>query len=366
MTLQFGLFDHIEGIPGHSMRQVLADRLELIRLADAAGFAGYHLAEHHGSDLCLAPNQEIFLAAAAQATTQIRLGPMIKILPVHHPLRVIEDICMLDQLSGGRVDYGVGRGIAAIEHFWFDGDWFAAHDRFDEALALILTGLRNGRVDADGRHYRFPPIDVTLSPLQTPNPPFWYPGNPVTAGRFGLNLVWPGPIPADAYDLYRQTWADNAANPVRAEAPGAGPRVGSTFLLGIGETEAEGKAIAARGWRGLARRINHVHTLDRLALDEQQAAAALNPLAHACLALAAPGGEQAMMPVLTEHSGTPEQVRAALQAYLDEGRCEYLILQLPTGDMTFEEARRSLQLFIDEVMPGLRPAPAPVGAAGGA
>ena len=129
-------------------------------MADAAGFAGYHLAEHHGTDLCLAPNQEIFLAAAAQVTDPIRLGPMVKLLPLHHPLRVIEDICLLDQLTGGRVDYGVGRGIAAIEHFWFDGDWFDSHDRFDEALALILRGSADRhRRRAGGKHYSFPAID---------------------------------------------------------------------------------------------------------------------------------------------------------------------------------------------------------------
>ena len=187
--MQFGIFDHIEGIDGTPMHQLLRDRIELVKLADAAGFVGYHLAEHHGTDLCFAPNQEIFLAAAAEATKQIRLGPLVKLLPLHHPVGIIEDICVLDQLTGGRVDYGVGRGIAAIEHFWFEGDWFSSHDRFDEALGLILQGLRTGRVDpAGGKHYDFPPIDMRLTPYQSPNPPFWYPGNPVAAGRYGLNL----------------------------------------------------------------------------------------------------------------------------------------------------------------------------------
>jgi len=357
MAVQFGIFDHIEGIAGTPMHKLLQDRLDLITMADAAGFAGYHLAEHHGSDLCMAPNQEIFLAAAAQATTQIRIGPMIKILPVHHPLRVIEDICLLDQLTQGRVDYGVGRGIAAIEHFWFEGDWFAAHERFDEALGLILTGLQTGRVEATGPHYEFPPIDVTLSPFQKPNPPFWYPGNPVTAGRFGLNLMWPGPIPKDAYDLYVKTWDDNAGGPVRAEAPGARPRVGSTMTLIVSETEAEAKEIAGRVWTGLARRVNNVHSLDRLRLDDEQAEAALNPLAHACRALVAPGGE-AMLPELTAHSGTADQVRAHIESYLAEGMCDYIVVQLPAGDMTFEEGKRSLQLFIDGVLPAFQGVPA--------
>ena len=249
--MEFGIFDHIEGIPGTSMHQLLRDRIELVKMVDAAGFTGYHVAEHHGTDLCLAPDQEIFLAAAAEATSRIRLGPMVKLLPLHHPLRVLEDICILDQLTGGRVEYGVGRGIAPIEHFWFDGDWFNSHDRFDEALTLILQGLRTGRVDPEGgKHYSFPPIDVSMSPYQLPNPPFWYPGNPVTAGRFGLNLMWPGPIPQEAYDVYVRNWHEFADGPVRADRPGSKPRVGVVDLIVVSHDEAEAKEIAARGLEG--------------------------------------------------------------------------------------------------------------------
>jgi alkanesulfonate monooxygenase SsuD/methylene tetrahydromethanopterin reductase-like flavin-dependent oxidoreductase (luciferase family) len=353
MAVQFALFDHIEGIGGTSMRQVLRDRISLVKMADDAGFAGYHLAEHHGSDLCLAPNQEIFLAAAAEATTQIRLGPMVKILPLHHPLRVIEDICVLDQLTGGRVEYGVGRGIAAAEHFWFEGDWFKSHERFEEALGLILTGLRTGVVEGVGPHYTFPKIDVSMAPFQKPNPPFWYPGNPVTAGKFGLNLLWPGPIPQDAYDLYVKTWNEYAGSPIRADGPDSKPRVGTSELLGISHNEAEAKDIAGRGYKGLMRRIVNVHTFDSLVLDEHDCEAALNPLARGAQALMAPGGD-AMLPMMTKNSGTPAQVAEFLQGYLEQGLSDYIVLQLPTGDMTFLEAQRSLELFITEVIPALK------------
>ncbi|HWQ00507.1 MAG TPA: LLM class flavin-dependent oxidoreductase, partial [Gaiellaceae bacterium] len=92
MTTTFGIFDHIEDIPGTPTHRLFQDRLELIKLAEAAGFASFHLAEHHGSELCMAPNQELFIAAASQVTTKIRLGPMVKLLPLHHPVRIIEDM----------------------------------------------------------------------------------------------------------------------------------------------------------------------------------------------------------------------------------------------------------------------------------
>jgi alkanesulfonate monooxygenase SsuD/methylene tetrahydromethanopterin reductase-like flavin-dependent oxidoreductase (luciferase family) len=352
--VQFGIFDHIEGIPGIDTGRLFRDRLDLIRIADEAGFHAYHLAEHHGTDLCMAPDQEVFLAAAAQVTSTIRLGPLVKILPLHHPLRVIEELCMLDHLSDGRVEYGVGRGIAAIEHFWFQGDWFEARERFDEAIALILRGLRTGVTGGQGgKYYDFPEIALDLRPVQAPNPPIWYPGNAAVAGRYGFGLVWPGPIPDEAYDVYVSTWEQYKDDPVRADKPGDRPRVGLTMLIGIGADEAEGKAIAARGFRGLMRRIVEVHTFDRLVLDEHDAEAALNPLARGAQALVAPGGEAALMPMLTAHSGTASQVTDHLQELFADGRSDYLILQLPTGDMTVAESRATLETFIDKVAPAL-------------
>ncbi|HZB42727.1 MAG TPA: LLM class flavin-dependent oxidoreductase, partial [Ilumatobacter sp.] len=73
-TPTFGIFDHIEGIAGTPTPKLLQDRLDLVRMADQAGFAGYYLAEHHGSDLCMAPTQELFIAAASQITETIRMG----------------------------------------------------------------------------------------------------------------------------------------------------------------------------------------------------------------------------------------------------------------------------------------------------
>lgn len=351
--VQFAIFDHIEGMAGVPMARVLQERLELVRMADAAGFAGYHLAEHHGSDLCLAPNQEIFLAAAAQVTAHIRLGPMVKILPIHHPVRVIEDICLLDQLTGGRVDYGVGRGIAPIEHYWFGGDWEASHGRFEEALGLILQGLRTGRVEATGlRHYEFLPIEVTLTPFQKPHPPFWYPGNPEVAGRLGLNLMWPGQIPQRAHDVYVDAWHQHAGYGVRADRAGDRPRVGTVELIVVAETEAEAKAIAARGHRGLLRRIVHVHTFDAMALGPEGAAAALTEPAKRAHVLVE-RDDASSYEAMAVAAGTPDQVRNRLGDYLATGLSDYLVLQVPTGDMTFEETTRSLQLFIDEVMPAL-------------
>ncbi len=157
----FGIFDHIEAIPGTSTRRLFQDRIELVKMADEAGFAGYHVAEHHGLDLCLAPNQEVFLAAAAQATSSIRLGPMVKLLPLHHPIHVLEDLCVLDQLSGGRVEFGVGRGVAPMENAWFGKSWQERHERFEDSLRIICEALATGEASSAGSKVPRLPVDAS-------------------------------------------------------------------------------------------------------------------------------------------------------------------------------------------------------------
>src|SRR6266851_6281807 len=91
------------------------DRLALIEAYDRLGFHAYHVAEHHATPLGMAPSPSVFLAAVAQRTRQLRFGPLVYALPLHHPLRLIEEICMLDQLSRGRLEIGFGRGSVPIE-----------------------------------------------------------------------------------------------------------------------------------------------------------------------------------------------------------------------------------------------------------
>jgi alkanesulfonate monooxygenase SsuD/methylene tetrahydromethanopterin reductase-like flavin-dependent oxidoreductase (luciferase family) len=110
----FGLFDWIDRGTA-PLHQLYKDRLQLLEAADAAGFFCYHLAEHHATLLGMAPSPALFLTAAAQRTQRIRLGPLVYLLPLYNPLGLIEEVCMLDQLSGGRLELGVGRGVTPYE-----------------------------------------------------------------------------------------------------------------------------------------------------------------------------------------------------------------------------------------------------------
>src|SRR5215510_10734415 len=136
--MQFGVFDHLDrnDLP---LRDYYESRLTIAETYDRLGFYAYHIAEHHATPLGMAASPSVFLAAVAQRTRRLRFGPLVYALSLHHPLRVFEEICMLDQMSGGRFELGIGRGISPIEN----GFYGVAHENsekiFAEAQQVIMT-----------------------------------------------------------------------------------------------------------------------------------------------------------------------------------------------------------------------------------
>ena len=171
--MEFGVFDHLDRSP-----LPLADyydaRLAVVEAIDRAGFYAYHLAEHHSTPIGMAPSPSVFLSAVAQRTKSLRFGPMIYALPLYHPLRMIEEICMLDQMSGGRLDVGFGRGASPIELQLYGQDPDKAREIYDEALAVVLKGLTEKSVSFKGKHFSYDNVPMEIAPAQRPHPPFWY------------------------------------------------------------------------------------------------------------------------------------------------------------------------------------------------
>jgi alkanesulfonate monooxygenase SsuD/methylene tetrahydromethanopterin reductase-like flavin-dependent oxidoreductase (luciferase family) len=344
VTPTFGIFDHIEDIPDTPTHRLFQDRLELAKLADEAGFESFHLAEHHGSALCMAPAQEIFVAAASQVTKNIRLGPMVKLLPLHHPMQILEDMCAADQLTGGRLDFGVGRGVSPIEHAWFGSKWTESRERFEDTLGIICNAFATGEISSAGSVYHdFPTAPLSTKPFQNPIP-FWYPGNPVIAGRHGMSLMCAGGVPQSTYDAYIENWEKHRTDTLRLDGPDSRPRVGLTLILAIAPTEKEALDISRRGVDGLVRRTKAIHTYDHLVLSEADCARAIGPLEAILAHIEA---------TVTAGAGVPGQILERLAAVLETGLVDHISIQVPTGDMTYAEARRTVELFASEVKPEL-------------
>ncbi len=182
--MQFGIFDQNDQGP-YPLAEQYENRLKLIEFYDRAGFRTYHMSEHHATPLNMTPSPSVFLAAVAQRTRRLRFGALVYVLPAHHPLRLAEEICMLDHLSGGRVELGVGRGASPHELAYFGVDPDQAQAMYVEAYNVIMQALTRDTVDFSGRHYRFANVPIDMKPLQRPHPPVWY-AVPVPEGA-----AWP-------------------------------------------------------------------------------------------------------------------------------------------------------------------------------
>src|SRR5215813_8076579 len=171
--MKFGIFDHIDDA-GTPLGQLYADRLTIAEAYDRAGFYGYHVAEHHTTPLGAAASPSLIFAALAYRTKTLRFGPMVYLLPFYHPLRLIEEICMLDQMRGGRLELGIGDGVSPFETRAYGLDFAQTGEIYHEAFQLILKGLTCDELTFEGKHYQFHNVPMILRPLQRPHPPLWY------------------------------------------------------------------------------------------------------------------------------------------------------------------------------------------------
>ena len=149
--------------------------IDLAGVAEASGFSTVTVGHHHFMAENLSDPLTV-LAAVAARTDRIRVGTGIFQLPVHHPLRVAEQVATLDELSGGRVSLGVGLGWWPTEYEAFGSVFAERGARMDEALRILPLAWSGRPTSFDGRFYRFPEVTVRPRPVQRPHPPLWVAG----------------------------------------------------------------------------------------------------------------------------------------------------------------------------------------------
>jgi hypothetical protein len=170
--MEFGIFDHVDasGVP---LQQFYDERLKVVEAYDRAGFYCYHVAEHHATPLGLAASPAVYLAGVAQRTKQLRFGPLVYTLPLYHPLRITEEICMLDQMSSGRMQVGIGRGISPLETKGFGIEPAERVARYEDTRQVMMQGLTQKTVNFQGKFFSFDNVPMELEPFQKPHPPIW-------------------------------------------------------------------------------------------------------------------------------------------------------------------------------------------------
>ncbi|MGE5217708.1 MAG: LLM class flavin-dependent oxidoreductase [Chloroflexota bacterium] len=168
--------------------------LEQIELAEELGWECFMFNEHHFLGYGgLAANPAVLLAAAAARTSSIRLGPCIAILPLRHPLLSAEDYAMVDALSGGRLEFGIGSGNTEMDYKVFGVTRENDRQRLREAIEVILKVWGNERIGHKGEFWSFDPLTLYPRPIQQPHPPIWVAGTSVEglgwAGRQGYHIM---------------------------------------------------------------------------------------------------------------------------------------------------------------------------------
>jgi alkanesulfonate monooxygenase SsuD/methylene tetrahydromethanopterin reductase-like flavin-dependent oxidoreductase (luciferase family) len=283
----------------------------------------------------------VFLAAVARRTSKIRLGTMVLCLPLYHPTRLIQEMCMIDQLSHGRFMPGVGRGVRDVEHEWFGSDVRQTRDAYAEVLAVLLQGLRTGRITHHGKRFQYNDVPIHFEMVQKPYPRFWYAGMLQRAAEQGMNGL--GRATREMVEQYWQIWEAGRAR----QDPrflGEDPLVGSTRHIVVADTDAEALSLARRAFRAYA---EHFHATG-LSIEG-------NLPSFAALPMEGGVNVEEMMAAGHVLAGSAATVRDKLRRFVDAvgpGH-NYLVGAFQWGDLTTDEARRSLDLFATEVMPAL-------------
>jgi alkanesulfonate monooxygenase SsuD/methylene tetrahydromethanopterin reductase-like flavin-dependent oxidoreductase (luciferase family) len=345
-SIEVGLFDWVDRGPG-SLVDIYERRLRMVEYADRAGYYCYMVAEHHGTPLGMAPSPSLLLASAAQRTRRIRLGPLVYVLPLYNPMRLAQEVCMLDQLSRGRLELGIGRGSSPNELVNLGVDPAETREMYREALEILLLALTTGRVTYEGQYNRLTDVRLEVEPYQRPYPPLWYPtSNPdtipwVAENGYQLLLSFNTPTLEEnrrRISLYREALPRAAANPARVNAHVRQPYYGIVRKVYVAETDGEARRVAREALDVFRHNFAFLLSADRPTHYQEDRLSDL---------------EQAMENGVL-FVGSPTTVRERLLQFMEGCGGNYFGGVFAWGSLTDDQVMRSLDLFTRDVLPALR------------
>ena len=339
-TLRFGLFDQLENDGNTAIGVQYRQHLELARMADQAGFSHWFKSEHHSVPLDIAPSINVFLSAVIQETSDIRVSSLVHLLPFYDPMRLYEELCLLDHLSEGRLDVGFGKGISPPEQILWGVPREEAAARTEEVLDFVLSAMNLVAKEGlgclfnyEGRYWSATEHPLEISPHQRPHPPLWRPGTLATAAQMGVSTIIPGPmkaIPASVEAYGQQQNPDGAG--------GHTPILSTLRRIVVAPTEAEAITIAERAWSTFDANLTKLFR----AYDLWPPTMVPSFLGNT---------EQAFA---TESliAGSPTQMTEYFEQFKEESALSHVTICPAFGDITATEARTTMDLFADTVMRG--------------
>jgi len=348
--MDFGLFFLMQRDEQWSEQAVYDSGLEQMLAAEALGYSSVWIAEHHFNDYGLCPAPPVLAAFLAARTRALRLGMGVSLLPLHHPVDLAEQLAVLDVVSGGRLDVGIGRGGTLQDYQTFRSDRGDSRARVEEGIALIQKSWSGEPFDFAGRFHSAERLHVRPRPVQRPHPPLLIAANSedsvVSAARLGLPTLSSFFVPIEELQHRHQLYRE--------------------LSLAAGRAEAEVEALEAQAW---GMRVVHVAPDREAALRAIEAPfmsyqRRMSVLRSDSTGGSVPGSFDRSLLRLRAFSdyladgwaliGSPGEVREGLQKYVDATgyRRVLLVMALPGLDTTL--ALRSMRLFAEEIAPAMR------------
>ena len=355
--MKFGVLQFFSWPQRRTTLQTVYQRaMQRIEIMDKSGYDAVWLAEHHFTEYSVCPSVHMMGMHLANKTKNLRIGTAVSLAAMYHPLRLAEEVALLDVLSEGRVNWGAGRGFDPTEFHTFNIPPPQSKARFQEAVDIVLEAWTNETITWKSENWNFENVEVLPKPFQQPHPPVW-----VTIGSAGtaipvaehnyVGAVFLAGYPGvrSIFDGYRQGYRTRHG----ADAPL--DRLAYCALVYVADDEAEAKAGGNE--------VLWYMTSNKVATEY------INPPGYhppAVAAQIANGGNLARsLPSQTTldaqmergnvFCGTPDQVYEQIKTFYDySGGFGNLLIMGQAGHLTFEQTRRSMSLFASEVYPRLK------------
>ncbi|MDJ0452681.1 LLM class flavin-dependent oxidoreductase [Gordonia amicalis] len=356
--MKFSLFYVLES-PDRDFRRAYEEMLSQVEIAERLGFEGVWLAEHHGSAYGSMPSPQVAAAAIASRTSRMRIGIAVSNLTLAWPVRIAEDFAMVDVISGGRLDFGVGRGYQPHEFraMGVADKQDVSREVFDEAFQIV-TGLWTKAIGEPytfhGKHFHIDGVDCRPTPLQRPTPPIYVASiSPETfdlVADHGHNmLVTPTLMTLPELNGFvvgaKRTLMHRGRDPLSLDFP-------MNWQIHL----AENDALAVRRARpSLEWYFDNV-----MSAVPQGAATPAGYERYAALAEAAAEGAMSLTGLREGgicYVGDPEGLIRDIEILREETGLDHLICWMRFGGMAHEDVVRSMELLADHVMPHFADAP---------
>jgi alkanesulfonate monooxygenase SsuD/methylene tetrahydromethanopterin reductase-like flavin-dependent oxidoreductase (luciferase family) len=309
--------------------------LQRIEIMESSGYDAVWLAEHHFHSFSVCPSVHMMGLQVAARTRRLRIGTAVSLAAFYHPLRLAEEVALLDIFSGGRVNWGAGRGFDSTEFRAFGVTPEESADRFHESVEIVLKAWTEERLTHEGRYYKFVDVEVLPKPRQKPHPPVWLAASSEEAVRRAATKGFT--ILMDPHSSHRQIARKRELYRAGLEAAGwsiAGREIPIARFVAIADTPREAEEVARRGARWLVGSYAHPQYADASKLkqiDPNLAEVTADPAARYLDGVIV--------------YGTPEAVTDQLLRLREEMFLEYLLC----APLSHE----SFTLFTDKVLPRL-------------